>query len=155
MTDDDTPTLPETLHELDAITEDLDQVITNLYTWRDQHTEDQAVRDTLAGIGGMLSGAWAELMHARQRVSDLPASVRTAPPATTSTEAEAQADAALGSGRWRVRRRTDGAEWLVIDPDGQLRDSWEDQIGASFAAHALASRVSGDTPDWRQAVGYL
>lgn len=119
MVNDDTPTLPETLHGLDTLTEDLDQVITNLYTWRDQH-DGQAVRDALAAIGDQLSGAWALLMHARHTVNeDLPASVRTAVPASTPAEAEAQADAALGRGRHR------------------------------------ASGVSGDTPEWRLAGGYL
>lgn len=92
------PPLPETLHELDMLTEELDQVITNLYTWRDQ-CGDEVVRDTLAIIGDQISGAWALLMHARQTTGDLRLSVRTAPRATTPADAEAQADVAVGRGR--------------------------------------------------------
>lgn len=117
MTDDECPDLPDTLREVDKITEDLDHAIEDLYTWRDQCT-DQGVRDVLAAVGDALSAGWATLQHARTKAADLPEPLRLAPQAKSAEDADRQAVAALGE-RLRVLRAvkidppTGEVAWLI------------------------------------------
>jgi hypothetical protein len=98
MNADECPTIAETLAEVDKITEDLDQAITDLFTWRDQ-CDEQDVRDVLAAVGDALSAGWAALQIARAKASDLPEPLRLAPQAKSAEDADRQAVAALGGGR--------------------------------------------------------